>query len=80
MYGDAKRRRVVSSQTKPKLYVQLCSISFFSNSSWTKSTASLLPYEIGWHGEEKSMEAGTLLIKMDIERFTSLEILAVSES
>ena len=42
-----------SSRPKPKLNVQLCWISLFSNSSWIKTTTSGLSYELGINGGEK---------------------------
>ena len=56
---------------------QLFWISLFSKSSWIKTTASGLSYELGVNGEKKLMETGILLIKMDIAHFTlvNLEIL-----
>ena len=45
-------------------------ISLFSKSSWIKTTASGLSYELGVNGEKKLMETGILLIKMDIAHFT----------
>ena len=45
--------------------VQLRWISLFSKSSWIKTTASGLSYELGVNGENKLMETGLLLIKMD---------------
>ena len=39
---------------KPKVNVQLCWISLFSKSSWIKTTASGLSYELGVNGEKKS--------------------------
>ena len=59
--------------------VQLLWISLFSKSSWIKTTASGLSYELGVNGEKKLMETGILLIKMDIAYFTllKLEILIV---
>ena len=58
---------------------QLFWISLFSKSSWIKTTASGLSYELGVNGEKKLMETGILLIKMDIAHFTlvNLEILTV---
>ena len=44
-------------------------ISLFSKSSWIKTTASGLSYELGVNGEKKLMETGILLIKMDIAHF-----------
>ena len=49
--------------------VQLHWISLFSKSSWIKTTASGLSYELGVNGEKKLMETGILLIKMDIAHF-----------
>ena len=59
--------------------VQLRWICPFSKSSWIKTTASGLSYELGVNGEKKLMETGILLIKMDIAHFTlvNLEILTV---
>ena len=59
--------------------VQLRLICPFSKSSWIKTTASGLSYELGVNGEKKLMETGILLIKMDIAHFTlvNLEILTV---
>ena len=41
-------------------------ISLFSKSSWIKTTASRLSYELGVNGKKKSMKTGILLIKMNI--------------
>ena len=49
--------------------VQLRWVSLFSKSSWIKTTASGLSYELGVNGEKKLMETGILLIKMDIAHF-----------
>ena len=38
---------------KPKVNVQFCWISLFSKSSWIKTTASGLSYELGVNGEKK---------------------------
>ena len=59
--------------------IQLRWISLFSKSSWIKTTASGLSYELGVNGEKKLMETGILLIKMNIAHFTlvNLEILTV---
>ena len=37
---------------KPKVNGQLCWISLFSKSSWIKTTASGLSYELGVNGEK----------------------------
>ena len=50
--------------------VQLHWISLFSKSSWTKTTASGLSYELGVDGEKKLMGTGIILIKMGIAHFT----------
>ena len=64
---------------KPKVNVQqLRWIIVFSKSSWIKTTASGLSYELGVNCEKKNLiETGILLIKMDIVNFTlvNLEIL-----
>ena len=67
------------TRPKPKVNIQLRWISLFSKSSWIKTTASGLSYELGVNGEKKLMETGILLIKMDIAHFTlvNLEILTV---
>ena len=48
---------------------QLRWISLFSKSSWIKTNASGLSYELGEMVEKKLMETGILLIKMDTEHF-----------
>ena len=65
--------------TRHYVNVQLRWISLFSKSSWIKTTASGLSYELGVNGEKKLMETGILLIKMDIAHFTlvNLEILTI---
>ena len=73
-YGDMKRRCAIESQTKAKVSVQLHWISLFSKSSWIKTTTSRLSYELGVNGEKMSMETGMLLIKMEIARFTLLNL------
>ena len=67
------------TRPKPKVNVQFRWISLLSKSSWIKTTASGLSYELGVNGEKKLMETGILLIKMDIAHFTlvNLEILTV---
>ena len=42
------------TRPKPKVNVQLRWISLFSKSSWIKTTASGLSYELGGNGEKKS--------------------------
>ena len=46
---------------KPKVNVQFCWISLFSKSSWIKTTASGLSYELGANGEKKLMVTEILL-------------------
>ena len=79
-HGDIKKEDALfKTRPKPKVNVQLSWISLFSKSSWIKTTASGLSYELGVNGEKKLMETGILLIKMDIAHFTlvNLEILTV---
>ena len=73
-YGDIKRRCAIESQTKAKVSVQLHWISLFSKSSWIKTTTSRLSYELGVNGEKMSMETGMLLIKMELARFTLVNL------
>ena len=75
----SKKEASFKTRPKPKVNVQLHWISLFSKSSWIKTTASGLSYELGVNGEKKLMETGILLIKMDIAHFTlvNLEILTV---
>ena len=76
-----KEDALFKTRSKPKVNVQLRWISLFSKSSWIKTTASGLSYELGVNGEKKLMETGILLIKMDIAHFklVNLEILTVQE-
>ena len=75
----SKEDVLFKTRPKPKVNVQFRWISLFSKSSWIKTTASGLSYELGVNGEKKLMETGILLIKMDIAHFTlvNLEILTV---
>ena len=75
----SKEDALFISRPKAKVNVQLHWISLFSKSSWIKTTASGLSYELGENGEKKLMETGILLIEMDIIHFTlvNLEILTV---
>ena len=61
-----KEDALFKTRSKPKVNVQLRWISLFSKSSWIKTTASGLSYELGVNGEKKLMETGILLIKMSI--------------
>ena len=54
--------------------VQLRWISLFSNSSWIKTTASGLSYELGINGKKMLMESEILLIKMDKAHFTLVNL------
>ena len=67
------------TRPKSKVNVQLRWFSLFSRSSWIKTTASGLSFELGVNGKNKFMETGILLIKMDIANFTlvNLEILTI---
>ena len=75
----SKEDALFKTRPKPKVNVQLRWISLFSKSSWIKTTASSLSYELGGNGEKKLMETRILLIKMDIAHFilVNLEILTV---
>ena len=77
----SKEDALFKTRPKPKVNVQLRWISLFSKSSWIKTTASSLSYELGGNGEKKLTETRILLIKMDIAHFTlvNLKILTVSE-
>ena len=77
----SKEDALFKTRPKPKVNVQLRWISLFSKSSWIKTTASGLSYELGVNGEKKLMEIGIFLIKLDIAHFTlvNLKILTVQE-
>ena len=77
----SKEDALFKTRPKPKVNVQLSWISLFSKSSWIKTTASGLSYELGVNGEKKLMEIGIFLIKLDIAHFTlvNLKILTVQE-
>ena len=62
----SKEDALFKTRPKPKVNVQLRWISLFSKSSWIKTTASGLSYELGVNGEKKLMETWILLIKMGI--------------
>ena len=62
------------TRPNPKVNVQLRWISLFSKSSWIKTTASGLSYELVVNGEKKLMETGVLVIKMDIAHFTLVNL------
>ena len=66
----SKEDALFKTRPKPKVNVQLRWISLFLKSSWVKTTASGLSYELGVNGEKKLMETGILLIKMDTALFT----------
>ena len=48
-----KKDALFKTRLKPKVNVQLRWISLFSKSSWIKTTASGLSYELGVNGEKK---------------------------
>ena len=50
----SKEEALFKTRPKPKVNVQLRWISLFSKSSWIKTTASGLSYELGVNGEKKS--------------------------
>ena len=60
----SKEDALFKTRPKPKVNVQLRWISLFSKSSWIKTTASALSYELGVNGEKKLMGTGILLIKI----------------
>ena len=64
---------------KPEVNVQLRWISLFSKSSWIKTTAGGLSYELGVNAEKKLMETGIFLINMDLAHFilVNLKVLTV---
>ena len=49
----SKEDALFKTRLKPKVNVQLYWISLFSKSSWIKTTASGLSYELGVNGEKK---------------------------
>ena len=58
--------------------VQLRWISLFSKSSWIKTTASYLSYELVVSGQKKKlMETGILSIEMDIAHFAMVNLLEI---
>ena len=76
----SKEDALFKTRPKPKVNLQLRWISLFSNSSWIKTTASDLSYELGVDGEKKKlMETGIILRKMEIAHFllVNLEFLTV---
>ena len=64
------------TRPNPKVNVQLRWISLFSKSSWIKTTASALSYELGVNGKNWGImvKTGVLLIKMDIAHFTLVSL------
>ena len=58
----SKEDALFKTRSKPKVNVQLRWISISSKSSWIKTTASGLPYELGVNGKKKLMETEILLI------------------
>ena len=49
----SKEDASIKTRPKPKVNVQLLWISLFSRSSWIKTTASGLSFELGANGEKK---------------------------
>ena len=74
LHGVSKEDALFKTRRKPKVNVQLRWISIFSKSSWIKTTASGLSYELCVNGEKKLMETGILLIKMDTAHFTLVKL------
>ena len=58
----SKEDALFKTRSKPRVNVQLRWISISSKSSWIKTTASGLPYELGVNGKKKLMETEILLI------------------
>ena len=76
----SEKDALFKTRSNLKVNVQLPGISLFLKSSWIKTTAIGLSYELAVNGEkEKLMETGILLIKMGIAHFTpvNLEILTI---
>ena len=48
-----KEDALFKTRAKPKVNAQLCWISLLSKSSWIKTAASGLSYELGVKGEKK---------------------------
>ena len=73
----SKEDALFKTSPKPKVNVQLRWISLFSKSSWIKTTASGLSYELGVNGEKNVNGNWDIIKKMDIAHFTqvNLEIL-----
>ena len=66
----SKEDALFKTRPKPNVNVQLRWISLFLKSSWVKTTASGLSYELDVSGEKKLMETGILLIQMDTALIT----------
>ena len=49
----SKEDALFKTRSKPRVNVQLRWISISSKSSWIKTTASGLPYELGVNGEKR---------------------------
>ena len=75
----SKEDALFKTRPKPKVNVQLRWISLFSKSSWIKTTAGGLSYELGVNAEKKLMETGIFLINMDLAHFilVNLKVLTV---
>ena len=63
----SKEDALLKTRPSPKVNVQPRWISLFSKSSWIKTTASGLFYELDVNGKKKLIETGILLIEMDID-------------
>ena len=65
----SKEDALFKTRPKPKVNVQLRWISLFSKSSWIKTNASGLSYELGVNGEKELMETGILLMNIGHSTF-----------
>ena len=75
----SKEDALFKTRPKPKVNVQLRWISLFLKSSWVKTTASGLSYELGVNGEKKLNGNWDIINKNGHSNFTlvNLEILTV---
>ena len=72
-----KEDALFKTRHKPKVNVQLHWISLFSKSSWIKTTASGLSYEVGVNGEKKVNGNWGIVNKNGHSTVVKLEILTV---
>ena len=62
-YDDKKKMCCFQSQNKLRVNIQVVLDYSVLKVCWIKNTASSLSYELGIHGEKKSMETEIILIK-----------------